>query len=300
MNKSIILILVGLVFGFSACEEVPPYINFAKDRTVGDTTYIVSPVPAAENRAIYIEEFTGVQCPNCPKAQAEAKQISENNPGRVFILTLHPLGIMTPLTRPFDASKGDKRTSKYDFRTDAGARIFEMVGFGQTGSLPIGNINRRLFSGENHRNIDYQKWASYAGQELSGTTPVNINVKAKNITDSIEIELTLTYTQNVSDSHYVSVAIAENKIIDVQESKDNNGNSIYEDNYEHNHVFRAMVTSFFGDYLNQSLVPGRVIYRKYRIARSEAWNSANLEILAFVHLSTSQKNVLHIKGSKVQ
>jgi hypothetical protein len=300
MNKSIIYFLVLFTVFFSACKEEPPYINFTPNRTIGDTNYIKSPVPSAESKAIYIEEYTGVQCPNCPKAQAEAKIIANNNPNRVFILTFHPLGIMTALTRPFDASKGDKRTSKYDFRTEAGARIFEMVGFNQTGSLPTGNISRRLFQGENQRNIDYQKWPAYAAQDLALSTPVNIEVKAKNISDSIEIELTLTYTQNVSDSHYVSIAIAESKIIDVQESKDNNGASIYEDNYEHNHVFRTMVTSFFGDYLNASLVPGRVFYKKYRVLRNKAWNAANLEVVSLVHLNTTQKNVLHAKSAKVQ
>jgi len=300
MNKSVLLALISFVLVFAACEEEPPYINFTPDRTIGDTTYVKLPAPSAENKSIYIEEFTGVQCPNCPKAQAEAKLISDNNPNRVVILTMHPLGIMTPLTRPFDASKGDKKTSKYDFRTEPGARIFEMIGFGQTGSLPIGNVSRRLFGGENHRNIDYQKWAAYATQDLAEPTPVNIDLKAKNTGDSVEIEITLTYTSAVSDSQYVSIALAENGIIDVQESKDDQGASIYEDNYVHNHVLRTMVTGYFGDFLNASYEPGRVFYRKYRILRSGAWNSANLEAIAFVHLNTTKKNVLHAKYTKVR
>jgi hypothetical protein len=300
MKHTIYFILISLILTFSSCKEEPPYINFTPDRTVGDTSYIKLPAPSAQPRAIYIEEFTGVQCPNCPKAQAEAKLISENNSNRVFILTMHPLGIMTPLTRPFDAAKGDKKTSKYDFRTEPGARIFEMVGFGQTGSLPIGNVNRKLFGSEVHRNIDYQKWAAYAAQDLAEPTPVNIDLKAKNTGDSVEVEITLSYTSNVSDSQYVSIALAENGIIDVQESKDDQGASIYEDNYSHNHVLRAMVTSYFGDFLNASYEPGRVFYKKYRILRNKAWNSANLEVVAFVHLNTTKKNVLHAKGAKVQ
>ena len=78
MKHTIYFILISLILTFTSCKEEPPYINFTPDRTVGDTSYIKLPAPSAQPRAIYIEEFTGVQCPNCPKAQAEAKLISEN------------------------------------------------------------------------------------------------------------------------------------------------------------------------------------------------------------------------------
>lgn len=280
-----------------SCEEEPPYINMTPDKTVGDTTYIQLPAPAAEARHVLIEEVTGVRCPNCPKAQAEAKTISENNAGRVHVLTIHPLNKLNALTKPFDQAIGDAHTSKYDFRTEAGAQIFEMVGI--SSALPIGNVNRKLYNGETSRNIDYQKWSAYVSTELNTPTPVNITLKARNTGDSVEIEATVIYTEVVADSNFLSVAILESEMEDVQESKDVNGNVIYVEKYIHNHVLRAMCSAYFGDLLNASYEPGRVFYKKYRIKRDPMWNAANLDVVAFVHLNTTKKNVLHAKEVKV-
>ncbi|OYU94482.1 MAG: hypothetical protein CFE21_15865 [Bacteroidetes bacterium B1(2017)] len=292
-----ILFFVCFVVVFNACKEEPPYINFTPESTVGDTTYIISPVPGKQTKNVLIEEVTGVRCPNCPKAQAEAKILSESNPGRINVLTIHPLNKLNLLTKPFDVAIGDQHTSAYDFRTEAGAQIFEMVGI--SGSLPIGNVNRRLFSSESSRNIDYQKWSGYVATELSTPTPVNIILNASNKGDSIEIEVTLTYTENVADSNFLTIGILESDMVDVQESKDVNGNVIYVEDYVHNHVLRTIVTGYFGDLLKASYEPGRVFYKKYRVKRDPKWNSANLDVIALVHMNTNKKDVLHSKEAKV-
>ncbi len=291
------LFILGVLFAINACKEEPPYINFSPENTIGDTSYIISPVPSAELKSVLIEEFSGVKCANCPSAQVSAKAISTANPGRVNVVTVHPLNKLNALTRPFDKAGGDEFTSKYDFRTEAGALIFEMVGL--TSGIPTGNVNRKLFSGEILPNIDYPKWSAYVNQELNSPTPVNINVNAKNIGDSIEVELTLTYTQAQTDSQYVTISILESEMEDIQESKDSTGATIFVENYIHRHVLRGIITSYFGDYLNASYVPGRVFYKKYRIKRDPKWNAANLDVVAFVHLNTTKKNVLHSKETKV-
>jgi hypothetical protein len=296
-NKLFAFLLLGLSIVLSSCEEEPPYINMTPESTVGDTTFIQLPAPTPQQKNILIEEVTGVRCPNCPKAQAEAKTISDNNPGRINILTIHPLNKLNALTKPFDVAIGDKHTSAFDFRTEAGAQIFEMVGL--SSALPIGNINRKLFSGETSRNIDYQKWSAYVTNELIQQSPVNINLSAKNMGDSVEIEVVLTYTEVVADSNFLTVAILESEMEDVQESKDLNGSVIYVEEYVHNHVLRSVVTGYFGDLLKGSYEPGRVFYKKYRIKKDVKWNAAHLDVLAMVHLNTSKKDVIHSKEVKV-
>ncbi|MDZ4668793.1 MAG: Omp28-related outer membrane protein [bacterium] len=292
------LFLFSFTLLMSACEEEPPYINYAPEATIGDTTFILLPAPTPQPKNVLIEEVTGVRCPNCPKAQVEAKTISENNPGRINIVTIHPLNKLNALTRPFSQAVGDKHTSLFDFRTEPGAQIFEMVGL--SGSLPIGNVNRKLFASETSRNIDYQKWSAYVSTEIIQPTPVNINISAKNLSDSIEIEVTLTYTEVVADSNFLTLMILESDMEDVQESKDVNGSVIYVENYIHNHVLRGVVTGYYGDLLKASYEPGRVFYKKYRIKRDSKWNAKNLDALAIVHLNTTKKNVIHSKDAKVQ
>jgi hypothetical protein len=298
-NNILGLLAIALVLVFSSCKEEPPYINFEPDKGISDTTYVQLPAPSAQPKATLIEEFSGVRCVNCPTGQLTAKSIAEKYPNRVNIVTVHPLNKFNALTRPFDKAIGDEVTSSYDFRTDPGAKILDMVGYGTTGSLPMGNINRRLFSGEDARNIDYQKWSGYVDQEINLPTPVNIDLSAKNIGDEIEIEIKLTYTEIVTDSQYVTISVLESEMEDAQEGKDDNGNSIIYENYIHNHVLRSLVTGYYGDFLNASYEPGRVFYKKYRIKRDAKWNAQNLDVIAFVHLNTTKKNVLHSKEVKV-
>ncbi len=289
-------LVVSIAF-LSSCEEIPPYINFEPESVVEDTTYVSTEIPTPQPRQIVIEEVTGVRCPNCPAAQTEAKVISNNNPGRVNIITLHPLNKLNQLTSPFDENRGDKYTSKYDFRTLAGALIFEMVGINN--SLPIGNVNRMKFEGEISPNIEYQKWSAYSNAELSKPTPLNLAVTAKNIGEEVEIRVTVTYTSAVSDSNYLSVAILENDIKDVQESRDEFGSSIYDKEYKHTHVLRAMASSFFGDLLKAEYTPGRVFIKTYRYKRG-LWNPVNLEVLVFVNKDVTQKEIIHSTSVKVQ
>ena len=298
-NNFFAFLLFGLSLVLSSCEEEPPYINFEPEKGISDTTYIALPAPSPEQRNTLIEDFSGVKCVNCPAGQLSAKNIAAKYPGRVNIITIHPLNKFNALTRPFDQATGDEVTSKYDFRTEAGAKILDMVGYGTTGSLPMGNVNRKLFSGEIARNIDYQKWAGYVDQDINLPTPVNIELSAKNLAEEVEIEIKLTYTQNVADSQYLTLSILEGEMEDAQEGRDANGNSIIIEEYIHNHVLRAVVTGFYGDLLEGTYVPGRVFIKKYRIKRDTKWNAANLDVLAMVHLNTTKKDVIHSKEVKV-
>ncbi len=303
MKKFINLILSCLiVITFTACEEEPPYINLSPEATITDTTYTVSTVPTPQPKTVIIEEFTGVRCPNCPDAQAEAKRLSQNNPGRVNIVTIHPLNLLNSLTRPFDKNIGDKFTSNHDMRTDAGRIIFQLIGVTQ--QLPTGSINRRLFSGETNFAVDFSKWAAFVNNELTQPNPVNISISAKNSGDSIEVTCELIYTQNVSDSNYITIMVTEDGIIDVQEKRVS-GLTVYDEEYVHNHVLRAVVTSTTGDLLNPRLPvyelnAGRAFKRVYRIARDPKWNASKLNVVALVHSNPIKKVVLQSRETNVQ
>ncbi len=282
-----------------ACKETPPYINLTPSNVNSDTTFVVQQIPAAQASTVLIEDFTGVRCPNCPDAQVEAKNLMANNPNRVNVITIHPLNLLNSLTTPFSKElRGDKVTSNYDFRTQAGKEIFSLIGI--SNSLPIGTINRNLFSGETNRVIDYPKWAAYVNAELLKSTPVNIDVKSYYTPkDSIAIDLTLTYTEAVADTNYFTVAIIENKLKDVQERNTGTG-VIYDTAYIHEHILRAVVTSFQGDLLKAPLVKGRVFKKILLYKTDPAWNKNNLKIIAFVHGNTTIKNVIHSKEVDIQ
>jgi len=281
----------------SSCKEEGPYINFTPPAAFIDTNYLDTNIPAAEAKNVLIEDFTGVRCPNCPSAQAEAKKLAVANPGRVNLVTIHPLGLLSSLTTPFSKGKGDSYDSKYDFRTQAGTEIFKLIGVTQ--SLPRGSVNRKLFGSETERAIDYAKWSAYVNSELAANSPVKIELSASvNNKREITIDLFLRYTEMQSDSQYLSLMLTESNLIDIQEKNDG-GNIVYDEQYHHDHVLRQVATNFLGDYLNASLIPGRVFQKRFKILANESWNLNELHVIALVHKSTSAKDVIHSKESKV-
>lgn len=298
MNFKFIFSILTVYLVVTACKETPPYINLTPSNVNTDTTYIIQQIPAAQASTVLIEDFTGVRCPNCPDAQVEAKNLMANNPGRVHVITIHPLNLLNSLTKPLSIDIGDEVSSKYDFRTLAGKEIFSLIGI--TNALPKGAVNRRLFSGETERAIDYQKWAANVNAELTKNSPVNIDLNCFfTAQDSIAIDLTLTYTEALTDSNYITVAIIENELKDVQERK--TGATVINDTaYVHEHVLRAVVTDFYGDLLKAPLVRGRVFKKILLYKRDPNWNKNHLKIIAFVHGNTTIKNVIHSKEADIQ
>jgi hypothetical protein len=300
--KNIIKIFVASLFLLSACkEEIPTGLNLTPERSVFDTTYITNTIPAPQPANVYIEDFTGVKCPNCPRAQATAKNIANANPNRVVVMAIHPgPNILNFFVSPFK-TPGDDHDSKYDFRSKEGGDIFNILG--SSSSLPIGAINRIKFSGENVL-IDDTKWNNYTNSILASNSKVNIDTfGTKGVyfveANKIRINTKVTFTTNIIDSQYVSIAIIENGLIDFQKS----GGKVIED-YEHEHVLRRMITPSTGSQLKAQIIAGRVFEKTfdYEIAIEEKWNTKNLKVIIFVHNGpggTEPYKVLQVKEYKI-
>lgn len=294
--KSVILLLAVTLI---ACKDKKDEFGFGPEWTNYDSTYVIQLVPEPENKMAIIEFVTGVRCPNSPLVYQTAESIANANPNQVNILVYHPLNHFKNLTTPFDTKNGDTKTSKYDFRTAAGDDFYKLVGPGYIPVIPIGNVNRRLFPDEDTRNNYPLKWSDFVKIELATSTPVNIAVSGKNKGEYLEVDLLLTYTHSVVDSHFVTVAILESGMVDGQESFDENHYYLFIENYSHDNVLRGLITSSHGDFLNHSYVPGRVFHKKYRIKRNSQWNPANLKVLAFVHRSAIHMDVIQSKAAAV-
>lgn len=291
-----ILPLFIFLFLLASCKEKPPFIDFEKSSKLKDTSYMLSEVPDAQTKNVLLEDFTGVRCPNCPAAQDVAKDLSSTYEGRIITIAIHPLSILSSLTRPF-INPPDKHQSKYDFRTKAADVIFEHVGI--LSFLPVGAINRTLFNGESNITIPSQKWPAAVNEELTKTTPVNIQVSAAVVDTSIIATVKITYTQNISESHLVSIMLVENGLVDVQEKLDPNAGVIYLPEYEHNHILRAPFTKPLGEQITVPLVRGRYIEKSFAIKYNPAWIKNNLKVVAFVNNATT-KVIVHVKEVNVQ
>lgn len=263
-------IIAAAVFFLASCEEVPPHIDFtpeSTDTTLLDTTYVSSTPISEQAKVVLLEDFTGVRCVNCPDAQQRAKEIQNANRPGVVVMALHATSFAEPYPE-----------SRYNFRLQSADNVFNMLG-GAPG-LPMGAIDRTIFSGEQDVLVAFQKWDSYVQNRLAQTTPVKIDLESEYNADSNEakIRITVEYANAAGENHYLSLAILESKMTDVQLATTGKIS-----NYEHNHTLRRFVTPFDGQRLNANLERGRVFIKEYRVKLDEDWEPENCSVMAFVH-----------------
>ena len=294
-----------LMLTITSCQEEPPFINFEEPNTIIDTTWVKASPSTPQVKQVMIEDFTGVQCINCPDAAKIAKDLQTAYPNRVNVAAIHPLGLLNNFTAPINK---EGHVSKQDFRTQAGTTLCQDI-VGVPNSLPKGAIDRMKFPDRPDLLIDYTIWPSKVIEQLAVPTPVNITLaNATGASNEILIDINIEYTQNLSDTNYLTMMIIEDNIIDVQEFIDRtdpiNPFPSYDDNYNHMHIMRAMVTSATGDLLNKpnvSLIAGRVFQKRYKYTITNSrWNRNNLQVIAFVHRNGSTKTILQSNHLKVQ
>jgi hypothetical protein len=300
--KKILFSLVSIVvIAASSCKEEAPAINFRPDSKVEDTTYITTSIPVAQEKAILLEDISGVKCVNCPDAAVIAQSLITTYPHRVNVVTIQPLITgLESLTKPIDHSGVKTRN---DMRTEAAANICTMVGI--PNSLPSGYVNRKKISGKLDPVLSRDEWTSVVQSELLDSTPVNIDLSAEYDQASTEMKVTVvvTYTRAVTGANYLSLAIVEDSIVDAQERKEGI-DIIYDQDYLHRHTMRDMLTNHTGDLLNTTseitLVPGRVFRKVYRKKITAYTIPRSFQITGYIHEDAASKYVLHSGETKVE
>jgi hypothetical protein len=278
-----IMVLLFIVSAFSSCKEVGPDIDLGNnnviDTTLIDTTYVLSSLPAAQQKVVLIEDFTGVRCINCPDAHEQAAAIENANAGKVVSISLHSdfLGVAY--------------TGQPELRIPEAQQLEELLG--PAPAKPVGAIDRTLFSGETSLLLFLQQWAGRTNELLNQSVAVNIELE--NIIESTDtgsnllIKTTLTYLQNVSEENRITLLVAEKDVVAAQLTA-----SGVDSNYVHKNVARAFLTRYNGNVLNYNKEAGRVIVKEFRLPNIPAsWKLNDLIVIAFVHQSGSSQKVLH-------
>lgn len=295
--RTLTLCLLSVIFLFTTCKKSDK-TNPTTDEF--NTTYIKTGATTPQQKSVLLEMISGVRVVNSPEALAVAKSITDMNPNRVNLVYLCPdLNGLTALTKPIS---DPPVVSVYDFRTKVSSDIISTVAI--PSALPAGYINRKVFSANMDPIVYRAEWGYAVAEELKGTTPVNIEVSTSYNASSNELtaDVTLTYTAAVNGEDYLSLAIVEDNIKDVQEVKDSNSNVIYVQYFNHRNVLRDMMTNVNGDLINTSnaitLVPGRVVKRRFVKKVLPFDDSQNLKVVAYVHRGETPKYyVVHSQSS---
>ena len=273
MNRCTLIVLCTIsICLFSCVEKFPNVIKF-HDQQNTDTTYVASTVEQPQAKTMFIEEFTGASCTQCPAGAKQLENIAATLGDRLIITALHVYQMKT-LGGPVPDM------SKYDFRTQKGSDLLDIFYPGLNGIPSIG-LDRVDYEGKN--SIDRGKWPAAIDERKSATTPVNLTVTSAYNEQNREavITVTIAYTQAVARHQYLSLHITEDGIIDVQKD----GNEI-DNSYTFNHVLRDYITNVSGDEFLEKVPEkeaGRVYRRSFSYKVNDAWKAENCHIVAFVH-----------------
>lgn len=272
------ILIIGLALLFGACEEIPPVITPAPE----SGEQVETPV-SEQKRQVLIEEFSGVRCVNCP-AGSDAIQVLLD----IYGPQLVPVNIHAGFfAEPYPESL-------YDLQVQQGYAILEYLG--QPLGFPTAVINRKQYPGEDNLQLTQRSWAGYIADDLLTPPPVKIDIipDLQDRTLSIDIDLYIEEAIEREEVH-LSVVITEDGISDFQLTP---AGKIGD--YSHRHVLRQVLTGVNGVLLTESLTPGIKISRTYEFTIPEDWAVANCEIVAFVHLDGSSKEVLQAHRVKMK
>ncbi len=306
-NGLLLTLVLACLFLTSSCEEEGPFIDFSEPEviidtiiidttlfnfTVVDTSFITTDIPATQDKIVLIEEYSGVQCNNCPKGAEAVKVIKESFPGRVVSTTLHAGNFAVPYPE-----------SNEDFLINESIALNDFFGlFG----YPSAVIDRHLFPSQNFIPVTIpEQWSSLVAGRLDVTSPVNLEVITafNEETRQVFVTVTTVYTKAIANEyHQLSVFLTEDHIIDAQLMPDNSLNLTY----EHEHVVRDMFTNWGGlvldltDEANGGYAQGSTFSKTFVLSVEDNWDENNLNVVACIHADgSSTKEVFQSIEQKV-
>ena len=211
-----------------------------------------------QQRTALIEEFTAINCGNCPSGHTTAASIVSMYGSSVNVIGIHG----GPLSNP--------GMNQPDFRTADGTAIWNQFGIF---SQPRASINRGSA-------ITPVGWNTAVQNVLAQSSPVNIGVSSQYDPGSqmvlVEVELYYTGTGQSGDD-VILVALTESNVIGFQQDYSNGAQA----NYSHKHVLRDMITPVAGDVVTTTSM-GTLVQRNYSVAVDPSWNVVELDVVAYV------------------
>lgn len=228
-------------------------------------------------KRVLIEDYTGAWCVNCPAVSYAIEQLKLQTNNAV------PVAIHQGAT-----------TAAYDPYHLVG--INSLLLFANVIDYPSARLNRTT-RWRSPQYSDYLPVAFYLTQGNAVRLGVAMNSTLEN--NTIKLDVKVKFFKDYDNLKLV-VYVLENKLIYPQE----NGNTLFGptpeiEDFEHNHVLRAVFTNILGDAIPTSETTDGTIYvRNFSVPIPINFaNTANMEFVAFV--TDSNNSSLNVRKSSV-
>ncbi len=272
--------VISLFFLFSllvlSCREVAPLIPSLSD--------VDSNPSNTEVKNILMEEFTGVRCSGCPSGSAEIENLIDIHGDRIIPVSIHAGYFAVPYA------------DQEDYSTQEGEAILALLG--GSGSYPAGVINRTLFEGELDYQLSFQSWPGYIDNELKSILELDFEISSNFDSQdrSLNIDIEGKMLSNIDAPLNITVLITESKLISQQ-----NFVSGVQDDYEHKHVLRSVLSNPVGDlFAENGLASGQNFNKSFQYTLPDHWVSEHCKVVAFIHESGVSRKVHQVKQISLQ
>jgi len=239
-------------------------------------------------RKILIEDFTGHQCGNCPRAAEALKAIEELYPGQIIPLGIH-VGFFAEPT-----SSGNYTA---DYRSETGNELDQFYGNSIAG-LPNGLINRISF--DSNPIVQYTDWSSKAAQlvSLPPDATIDLNPQYNEALRSLQISADVAILTTLSDSLHIAFYLSEDNIVSPQKDYSLTPSTIVD--YTHRHVLRGSMNGTWGLPLSTgtSFAAGSTLSSNATFTIPANWNDSNLHVVAILFRAIS-KEVIQAEDVKI-
>lgn len=227
--------------------------------------------PAEVERAVLIEDLTGQRCINCPTGTDIINGIIQTyGEDNVIAVGIH--------SGPLGFTGNSKRVG---LMTDTGDEYYTYWANGTNLGQPSAIFNRKKGPSDNLNN-----WAAEVGLIIS--EKANLSIDITNAYDAKKRELTTkvgAFGVNGTVNGKLQVWIVEDGIKAMQMMPDGSANQ----EYIHNHVFRAAVNGTWGEEV--TVKEGETTSKDYSYVLPETWNADNISVVAFVYNGKGVENV---------
>ena len=224
-------------------------------------------------RKVLLEEFTAINCGNCPAGHAVAANIEGAWPEEVIVVGIHGGSLAVP-------SSGQP-----DLRSPQSAALFGTFAVPFT---PLGAVNRRPVGGQ--VGLSTSQWSSAAATVLQLASPVNLGITS--VFDSgtrlLEVEVELYYTASSPGSNdRLHVLLTEDHIVGWQSNYGAGGSNAA---YDHRHVLRTYLTPLAGVEIPVA-AQGETFTNTWTFTVPMGWDPSELEVVVFVNEPTGNSGL---------
>jgi hypothetical protein len=274
----------------NACDYVDREVvkNYGKEEVAPPDTTGGADTTEVRIRKVFIEDFTGHTCPNCPRAATEIKNLENLYGEKVVAMALHVSATFAEPQPP---------TYEADYRTNEGTAIDDFFNISAAG-LPKGMINRKGYQG-NHI-IPYQSWSSEVGNIIN--TPLDAWISMKNTYDAglnrVTTDLKIDFENAISDEVKLCVFLVQDSIVSPQKDLDSPGGKNL--NYVHNHMLRKGLSPAFGETIaTNPTALSPEISKSYSLVLLPEWKPEHCKIIAYIY-KVSNYEIIQVQEKHVK